>query len=170
MGMNLIELVFEIYLDNDEVLQVMNLRELVRLVQKALGSAEEEGVATEETNGSPDLLDHQPPTTSHLETNGAPSLHNPSSSGVLNEKSNDSSAVKAQKIEISSDSIVECFNHVKLQIDDFIAENGLSGYMDTILPLSGEPCIIHILDASRNRAVQSATFITHYPSSASLNT
>lgn len=149
MGMELareIELAFKIHLDNDDLLQVTTLRELVQLVLRALGLEEEE-VATEGTNGSVGLLNHQPSTTSHPETNGVSSYHNPPSNGVSNGITNGSHTVDAQKSEISSDTIVECFSHVRGQTDDFITRNGLSGYVNTILPLADELCIIHILNA-----------------------
>ncbi|KAJ5456730.1 Type I Iterative Polyketide synthase (PKS) [Penicillium desertorum] len=144
MGMELareIELAFKISLDTADLLEITKLRELVQCVQKALGLGGEE-----QMNGTHEPADEVIPVNGHDGINGG-SPQEATSTRTSNGTSNGKLSVPAPGNEILIEAILQCFGRIRADTDDFIVQNGLDGYIDNILPLSDELCVVHILDA-----------------------
>ncbi|KAJ6184618.1 Type I Iterative Polyketide synthase (PKS) [Penicillium mononematosum] len=145
MGMELareIELAFKISLDTADLLEITKLRELVQCVQKALGLGGEE-----EMNGTHESTNQVIAVNGHDGINGGPPQE-ATSTRTSNGASNGKLSIPAPPgNEVLTEAILQCFGRIRANTDDFIVQNGLDGYIDNILPLSDELCVVHILDA-----------------------
>lgn len=147
MGMELareLEGLFKCSLASDELVAIVNFKQLIALVHETLGvetievdtigSYEHttEGFSSSEGNMSP-----TPPQTapSTLQTTFTESIDQAKPAG------------HATPTDLSPSSIISAFEECKKQTDRFITDYGCAGYMDEVLPRQTQLCISLTLEA-----------------------
>lgn len=141
---------FQCIFDMDQLAQLMTVQDVVDCVCSTLGitTASSSGVDTPES----DKEDYLGYSGSSLSTPGFPkspgdsSMTSMSDLGTVTPESKEEN-VASDGLTLSASTVLEAFGEVKLLTDNFIADSGCAGYIDTINPKQTQLCVALTVDA-----------------------
>ncbi|KAI0890811.1 hypothetical protein F4806DRAFT_501676 [Annulohypoxylon nitens] len=150
MGMEMaseIQNLFKCKLEMSELIDLTDFQSLVACISRTLGFDNVTAREKEDINGV-DVV--QPPRNNGV--NGYENGVNAHTNGMNGDHTHINGAhgvipPNSDNATISASALLDAFEDIKMSTDNFIEENGFSGYVEHVLPKSDELCIVHILDA-----------------------